>query len=233
MSAVVELDGVTRTFPGSPPVEAVKEASLVVESGDYVAIFGPSGSGKSTLLHILGCLDTPTAGSYRLLGQDVGTLNDGLRTSLRGSEVGFVFQAFHLLPYRTVVENVMLPSAASRGGFHASMRAPATELLGAMGLGALVGAFTRHQVVETLGVRSIPITITKAPSRRGCQSGPGGPPDVGMHSVSQSVDGSKGISQVPGETTGGCSARAPSSLPRLLLTGNGVISQSCGDGTNP
>jgi putative ABC transport system ATP-binding protein len=106
MSTVVELDGVSRTFPGSPPVEAVKEASLVVEAGDYVAIFGPSGSGKSTLLHILGCLDTATTGSYRLLGQNVGDLSDGLRTSLRGSEVGFVFQAFHLLPYRTVLENV-------------------------------------------------------------------------------------------------------------------------------
>ncbi len=106
MSAVVALDTVSRTFPGSPPVEAVKEASLEVAAGDYLAIFGPSGSGKSTLLHILGCLDTPTTGSYELLGQDVGDLSDGLRTSLRGSEIGFVFQAFHLLPYRTVLENV-------------------------------------------------------------------------------------------------------------------------------
>lgn len=107
MSVVVELSGVTRTFPGSPPVEAVKSADLVVEEGGYVAIVGPSGSGKSTLLHILGCLDTPTAGSYRLQGIDVGALGDGARTSLRGSEVGFVFQAFHLLPYRSVIENVM------------------------------------------------------------------------------------------------------------------------------
>ncbi len=107
MSAVVELDGVTRTFPGSPPVEAVREAHLTVAKGDYVTIVGPSGSGKSTLLHILGCLDAPTAGSYRLLGLDVGDLSDGMRTSLRGSEIGFVFQAFHLLPYRTVLENVM------------------------------------------------------------------------------------------------------------------------------
>lgn len=107
MIPVVELDGVTRTFAGSTPVEAVKSADLVVDEGGYVAIVGPSGSGKSTLLHILGCLDTPTAGSYRLRGIDVGSLNDGDRTSLRGSEVGFVFQAFHLLPYRTVIENVM------------------------------------------------------------------------------------------------------------------------------
>ena len=107
MSAVVELQGVTRTFPGSPPVEAVKDADLTVAPGDYATIVGPSGSGKSTLLHILGCLDTPTSGSYRLLGLDVGGLSDSKRTSLRGSEIGFVFQAFHLLPYRSVIENVM------------------------------------------------------------------------------------------------------------------------------
>jgi len=107
MSNIVELEGVTRTFPGSPPVEAVKDAHMTVADGDHVTIVGPSGSGKSTLLHILGCLDTPTSGTYRLRGLDVGDLNDGQRTSLRGSEIGFVFQSFYLLPYRTVLENVM------------------------------------------------------------------------------------------------------------------------------
>ena len=107
MSSIVELEDVSRSFPGSPPVEAVRNASLSVAEGDYVTIVGPSGSGKSTLLHILGCLDTPTGGKYRLLGLDTGSLGDGLRTSLRGSEIGFVFQAFHLLPYRSVLENVM------------------------------------------------------------------------------------------------------------------------------
>jgi putative ABC transport system ATP-binding protein len=107
MSNIVELEGVTRTFPGSPPVEAVRDAHMTVADGDHVTIVGPSGSGKSTLLHILGCLDTPTSGTYRLRGLDVGDLNDGQRTSLRGSEIGFVFQSFHLLPYRTVLENVM------------------------------------------------------------------------------------------------------------------------------
>ena len=107
MSSIVELEDVSRSFPGSPPVEAVRNANLSVAEGDYVAIVGPSGSGKSTLLNILGCLDTPTGGNYRLLGLDTGSLGDGLRTSLRGSEIGFVFQAFHLLPYRSVLENVM------------------------------------------------------------------------------------------------------------------------------
>jgi putative ABC transport system ATP-binding protein len=107
MNNVVELDGVSRTFAGSPPVEAVKNAYLTVAEGEYVTLVGPSGSGKSTLLHILGCLDTPTTGTYRLLDLDVGDLSDGRRAALRGSEIGFVFQAFHLLPYRTVMENVM------------------------------------------------------------------------------------------------------------------------------
>ena len=107
MSSIAELEDVSRSFPGSPPVEAVRNANLSVAEGDYVAIVGPSGSGKSTLLNIVGCLDTPTGGNYRLLGLNTNSLGDGLRTSLRGSEIGFVFQAFHLLPYRSVVENVM------------------------------------------------------------------------------------------------------------------------------
>jgi len=144
MNAVVELDGVSREFPGSPPVEAVKEASLTVADGDYVAIVGPSGSGKSTLLHILGCLDTPTAGTYRLLGLDVGTLSDGLRTSLRGSEVGFVFQAFHLLEYRTVLENVMTGLVYNRTPRRARRRRSA-EALEQVGLGHRID-FTPRQL---------------------------------------------------------------------------------------
>lgn len=144
MSAVVELDGVTRTFPGSPPVEAVREVSLTVDQGDYVAIVGPSGSGKSTLLHILGCLDTPTAGTYRLLGLDVGGLSDGLRTSLRGSEVGFVFQAFHLLPYRTVLENVMTGLVYNRTP-RRTRRRLSTEALERVGLGHRID-FTPRQL---------------------------------------------------------------------------------------
>ncbi len=134
MAAVVELDGVTRTFPGSPPVEAVRDAHLRIDDGDYVAIVGPSGSGKSTLLHILGCLDAPTEGTYRLLGMDVGDLSDGLRTSLRGTEIGFVFQAFHLLPYRTVLENVMTGLVYNRTP-RKVRRKRAVEALERVGLG--------------------------------------------------------------------------------------------------
>lgn len=134
MDAVVELEGVSRTFPGSPPVEAVKDANLTIADGDYVAIAGPSGSGKSTLLHILGCLDAPTAGNYRLLGLDVGDLSDGLRTALRGTEIGFVFQAFHLLPYRTVLENVMTGLVYNRTP-RRQRRERAREALQRVGLG--------------------------------------------------------------------------------------------------
>ncbi len=144
MSRVVELEGVSRTFPGTPPVEAVKYVDLDVEAGDYMAIVGPSGSGKSTLLHILGCLDRPTSGVYRLLGLDTGSLSDGLRTSLRGSEVGFVFQAFHLLPYRSVIENVMTGLVYNRTPRRVRRRR-AREALERVGLGHRID-FTPRQL---------------------------------------------------------------------------------------
>jgi putative ABC transport system ATP-binding protein len=105
---VIELRGLARTYPGPPPVPALRPACLVIEAGDYVAVTGPSGSGKSTLLHLLGLLDTPTAGSYLLDGVDTSALGDKDRSALRGRRIGVVFQAFHLLPYRTALENVLL-----------------------------------------------------------------------------------------------------------------------------
>ena len=105
---VIELQGLARTYPGPPPVAALRPADLLIGAGDYVAVTGPSGSGKSTLLHLLGLLDTPTAGSYLLDGLDTSALTDGERSGLRGRLIGFVFQEFHLLPYRTALENVML-----------------------------------------------------------------------------------------------------------------------------
>jgi putative ABC transport system ATP-binding protein len=105
---VIELDGLARTYPGPPPVPALRPADLVIEAGDYVAVTGPSGSGKSTLLHLLGLLDKPTAGRYLLDGLDTSALSDKDRSALRGRRIGIVFQAFHLLPYRTAVENVLV-----------------------------------------------------------------------------------------------------------------------------
>jgi putative ABC transport system ATP-binding protein len=105
---VIELRGVARTYPGSPPVPALRPTDLVIEAGDYVAVTGPSGSGKSTLLHLLGLLDSPTQGRYLLDGMDTSRLNDRDRSSLRGRRIGIVFQSFHLLPYRSAMENVLL-----------------------------------------------------------------------------------------------------------------------------
>src|SRR5580658_8451827 len=116
---VIELRGLARTYPGPPPLPALRPADLVIDEGDYVAVTGPSGSGKSTLLHLLGLLDAPTAGSYLLDGLDTSALGDRDRSALRGRRIGFVFQAFHLLPYRSALENVLLAemyNQTPRGG---------------------------------------------------------------------------------------------------------------------
>jgi ABC-type lipoprotein export system ATPase subunit len=104
----VELRGVGRTYGSDPPVEALRGVDLTIDRGDSVAIVGPSGSGKSTLLNILGCLDHPTVGTYRVEGLDVSRLNDTERTAVRARSIGFVFQSFHLLGHRSALENVML-----------------------------------------------------------------------------------------------------------------------------
>jgi putative ABC transport system ATP-binding protein len=104
----VDLSGVSRSFPGPPEVHAVRDVDLVIEAGEYLSIVGPSGSGKSTLLHLLGLLDQPTAGSYHLDGVDTSQMAEGERAAWRGRKIGFVFQAFHLLAHRTVLENVAL-----------------------------------------------------------------------------------------------------------------------------
>ena len=116
---VIELRGLGRTYPASPPIAALRPTDLVIEAGDYVAVTGPSGSGKSTLLHLLGLLDWPTEGHYLLDGLDTSLLKDRDRAALRGRRIGFVFQAFHLLPYRTALENVLLAelyNQTPRGG---------------------------------------------------------------------------------------------------------------------
>ncbi len=105
---VIQLIGVSRTFGGDAPVHALRDVNLTIWPGDWLAIVGPSGSGKSTLLNVIGLLDRQTAGSYRFGGVDVSALDDLRRAGLRGRRIGFVFQAFHLLPHRSVVENVML-----------------------------------------------------------------------------------------------------------------------------
>ncbi|MGJ6966744.1 ABC transporter ATP-binding protein [Streptosporangium sp. G11] len=112
---VILLNDLTREFPADPPFRALSAINLRVEKSDYVAIVGPSGSGKSTLLNMLGLLDRPTSGGYRLDGIETTTMKDGARTTLRGGRIGFVFQSFHLLPHRSVLENVMLAEVYGAG----------------------------------------------------------------------------------------------------------------------
>jgi putative ABC transport system ATP-binding protein len=107
---VIELTAVNRTYQvGSQPVRALCDIDLTIEDAEYVAIMGPSGSGKSTLLNILGCLDRPSTGSYRLDGQDVSQLPDTALSHIRARRIGFVFQTFHLVPRLTAAANVELP----------------------------------------------------------------------------------------------------------------------------
>ena len=109
-TSVIELVGVTKVYgSGAAMVGALRGVCLAIDPGEYVAIMGESGSGKSTLLGILGCLDRPTAGSYRLVGEDVTALSESQRARVRGARIGFVFQAYNLLPRSTAYQNVELP----------------------------------------------------------------------------------------------------------------------------
>ena len=125
---IVEARALTRIFPMSAgPVVAVREATLRVERGDYIAVGGPSGCGKSTLLHLLGCVDTPTTGTVTFEGRDVGSLTDSQRGRIRLNRIGFVFQRFFLLPMLTAWENIELPQ--SEAGVSASERRERTREL--------------------------------------------------------------------------------------------------------
>ncbi|MCX9191506.1 macrolide ABC transporter ATP-binding protein [Carbonactinospora thermoautotrophica] len=131
----LEAIGVHRTYQfEGVSVEALRGVTLRVDPGEFVAVIGPSGSGKSTLMHLLGCLDRPTSGTLRVDGRDVSELSDAELAALRNQTIGFVFQAFHLLPRTTAVENVALP-LVYRGVGRAERRRRAVEALQAVGLG--------------------------------------------------------------------------------------------------
>ncbi len=110
MSALVEIRDICKVYnPGENEVRALDHVSVTIDEGEFVAIIGQSGSGKSTLMNMLGCLDVPTSGTYRLHGQDVADMSDDELSDIRNREIGFIFQGFNLIPNLTARENVELP----------------------------------------------------------------------------------------------------------------------------
>ena len=155
---MIELRGLSRTFyVGGRPVHALQELDLSVPDGDYMSIMGPSGSGKSTLLNLLGCLDRPTSGSYRLDGSEVGQLDENELTQVRRHKIGFVFQSFHLVPRLTAAGNVELPMTFA-GIERAERREKVSIALESVGLGERVG----HRPEQLSGGEQQRVAIARA-----------------------------------------------------------------------
>lgn len=132
--AIINIKGITRDFPlGEETIKVLKGIDLIINKGEYVALMGPSGSGKSTLMNILGCLDTPTSGSYILNNKDVSQMTDDELAEIRNREIGFVFQTFNLLPRTTALDNVALPMVYA-GYKKPERESRATEVLSQVGL---------------------------------------------------------------------------------------------------
>lgn len=132
---LIELVDVCKTYDlGEVRVEALKNARLSVDQGEFVALIGPSGSGKSTLMNTLGCLDRPTSGSYRLAGEEITTMSNDDRANIRNRRIGFVFQNFNLLTRTTALENVELPLLYTKGITSAERKRRAIESLTKVGL---------------------------------------------------------------------------------------------------
>jgi putative ABC transport system ATP-binding protein len=143
MGPMLAIRGLGKSFGGARPREVLRDISLEVRRGEYVAIVGESGVGKSTLLNLIAGLDSPDRGSIALDGTDLALLDDAGRTLLRRSRIGFVFQAFHLLPHLTVAQNVALPLSLI-GMDPAQAQARLADILAAVGLTAAASAYPRE-----------------------------------------------------------------------------------------
>jgi putative ABC transport system ATP-binding protein len=156
---LIQARGLTKVYRlGRVDVPALNGVDVEVAGGEFVAIVGPSGSGKSTLMHILGCLDTPTSGDYRLDGEDVGGLRGKRLARVRNHKVGFVFQTFNLMPRMSVEENVALPLKYRGGVPPAERRARARKLLARLGLDHRIG----HRPDELSGGERQRVAIARA-----------------------------------------------------------------------
>ena len=160
---MIEIEEVTKVYQvGQVEVHALQGVSLKIERGEWVAIMGPSGSGKSTLMHLMGCLDTPTSGVYRLNGVEVSGMNENQLAAIRNLQIGFVFQTFNLLPRASALKQVILPMQYSRNGQRvadlAERKRRAREALEMVGLGDRLD----HQPTELSGGQRQRVAIARA-----------------------------------------------------------------------
>ncbi len=156
---LIELDHVWKTYDlGEIQVDALRGVSIDVDGGEYAALVGPSGSGKSTLMNLIGCLDRPTRGHYRIDGQDVGAMSRDELADLRKQRIGFVFQNFNLLNRTSALENVELPMLYRRGMSSRARRKRARDLLQLVGLGERI----HHHPGQLSGGQQQRVAIARA-----------------------------------------------------------------------